>query len=339
MARAMNGTAPDVDTRWLVTGCAGFIGSNLAAYLLERGHMVSGLDNFFSGKRANIDRLEKQYGNRFTFNEGDINDRRALSLALDGCGTIAHLAAQVSVVRSIDMPEETHEVNTTGFMSVIQEASKAGTNRLVYASSCAVYGDNDALPLKEDSELRPMSPYSSSKLANEAYASGFAVVAPELTMTGLRFFNIFGAWQDAAGGYAAVIPKWIGLLMEGREPVLFGDGSATRDFCHVDNVCEAISLAAERDPQSSNPVFNIATGVAKPLGTLYETIVSALRDHGVDVQHREPRKEPPRPGEILHSHGSPDRAEEVLGFRPKIGLDEGLRRTLAQEYGLTPQGR
>ncbi len=320
--------------RWLITGAAGFIGSNLAAYLIERGDTVVGLDNFFSGKRDNVERLEKAYGGRFTVVEGDILDVDTLRSAMDGCDHIAHLAAQVSVMRSIELPHETHAVNTTGFFNVLQAAADFGAASLVYASSCAVYGDNDALPLAETAEPRPLSPYAASKLSNEAYAGGFDALASHFGVVGLRFFNIFGAWQDAAGGYAAVIPKWIDLLLENKRPIMFGDGSATRDFCHVDNVCEAIRLSAEAGPAAKGRVFNVATGVPTRLDELYGVIVRVLNEAGRVSQFAEPERRPWRTGEILHSHGSPDNAAAVLGFQAKIDLDDGLRRMLRQQYGL-----
>ena len=319
--------------RWLVTGAAGFIGSNFAAYLLDRGEVVLGLDNFFSGKRANIERLVRAYGSRFHFIEGDILDTAAVRRAVEGCHAVAHLAAQVSVIRSIDLSNETHDINTTGFLNVLQGAGAAGVESLIYASSCAVYGDNDALPLRESEEPRPMSPYAASKLANEAYAAGFHVLAPNLSIVGLRFFNIFGAWQDAAGGYAAVIPKWIGLLREGKQPLLFGDGGATRDFCHVHNVCEAIWRSAQAGRSVNGKVFNVASGVATRLDALYALIVQLLREGGMAAELPQPNHQPWRAGEIMHSYGSPDRSAELLNFRCEVALADGLRHMLVEEYG------
>lgn len=325
--------------RWLITGAAGFIGSNLAAYLLDRGETVVGLDNFFSGKRANIDRLTGRYGLRFHFIEGDILEANTVTQAMEGCHAVAHLAAQVSVMRSIDLPKETHDINTTGFLSVLQAAAAAGIQSLVYASSCAVYGDNDALPLGEAEEPRPMSPYASSKLANEAYAAGFRVLAPNLNIVGLRFFNIFGAWQDAAGGYAAVVPKWIGLLLEGKQPLLFGDGSATRDFCHVHNVCEAIWRSATAGSSVNGKVFNVASGIATRLDALYGLIVQLFREGGVAAEYPEPNYQPWRAGEILHSYGSPVRSAALLNFRCEVTLADGLRRMLAEEYMIPAESK
>lgn len=319
--------------RWLVTGAAGFIGSNLAAYLLDRGEAVVGLDNFFSGKRVNIERLVRAYGSRFLFIEGDILDADVVRVAVEGCHAVAHLAAQVSVIRSIELPKETHDINTTGFLSILQGAATAGVESLIYASSCSVYGDSDALPLREFEEPIPMSPYAASKLANEVYAAGFHVLAPNLNVVGLRFFNIFGAWQDAAGGYAAVIPKWIGLLRDGKQPLLFGDGSATRDFCHVHNACEAIWRSAEAGSSVNGKVFNVASGIATRLDALYALIVQLLREGGIGAEFPEPNYQPWRSGEILHSYGSPEKSADLINFRCEVALEDGLRRMLVEEYG------
>ncbi|MQX37425.1 SDR family NAD(P)-dependent oxidoreductase [Roseospira navarrensis] len=330
--------APTRPRRWLVTGAAGFIGSTLARTLAERGDTVVGLDNFFSGRRANIERLERVCGDRFHFIEGDMLDPATLERAIAGCDAVAHLAAQVAVIRSIDRPEETHEINTTGFMRVARAAGQAGVSHLVYASSCAVYGDNPALPLPETAETRPMSPYAASKLANEAYAGGFSVLNPDLTMIGLRFFNVFGAWQDPSGGYAAVIPRWTERLLKGDQAILFGDGSATRDFVHVANVCDAILAAAEAGPAQAGGVYNVATGVATRLDTLYTVLSGLLVEAGRLPERPDPDHRPWRAGEILHSYADTRGAATALGFSAAVDLEQGLRRMLTEEYGLALLG-
>lgn len=321
--------------RWLITGAAGFIGSNLARHLLERGESVVGLDNFLTGKRENVDRLERRFGGDFIFHEGDILDPEAVARAVRDCSAVMHLAAQISVLRSVSEPEMTHAINGTGFLNVYLAAAKAGVSSLVYASSCAVYGDNPALPLSEDAASRPLSPYAATKLANEAYAAGMAIAAPRMTAVGFRFFNIFGAWQDVSGGYAAVIPKWIDLLMSGRPPVIYGDGSATRDYCHVDNVCEAIWRAANRGGPAGSAIFNVGTGVSTRLDTLYQTICRALQDGGVRGELPAPTYEPARDGEIRQSVADTTKAATELGFRAAVDLEEGLRRLLSEQHGLS----
>lgn len=324
---------PVAARRWLVTGAAGFIGSNLSRYLIERGETVVGCDNFLTGKRDNVDRLVRRFGDRFTFHEGDILDRAFLDRAVAGCAVVAHLAAQVSVQRSLDDPEETHAINGTGFLNVYRAAAAAGVGRFVYASSCAVYGDSDALPLGEETPPRPLSPYAASKLANEHYAAALALTAPGMVAVGLRFFNIFGAWQDAAGGYAAVIPRWVDALLSGTRPILYGDGSATRDFCHVDNVCDAIWRAAEPGRLEAHGVYNVATGVRTRLDALFEAIREAVAAFGAPGPFPEPEKRPWRKGDIVHSVAETARARAVLGFSARVDLREGLARLLAEQYG------
>jgi len=321
--------------RWLITGAAGFIGSNLARFLLERGESVVGFDNFFSGKRANIDRLGSRFALGFSFIEGDILDAASVAAAANECVVVVHLAAQVSVVRSIDDPEENHAINGTGFLNTYRAAAAGGASRFVYASSCAVYGDNPAIPLSEEAEPHPLSPYAATKLANEAYASGMAITARSMKAVGLRFFNVFGAWQDAEGGYAAVIPKWIDLLLAAKDPVLYGDGTATRDFCHIDNICDAIWRAAECEMAESHNVYNVGTGVSTRLDGLYNSICRVLRKGGCDLDMGAPAHLPERGGEIKHSVADTRKSDVGLGFRANVDLEEGLCRMLAEQYGLT----
>jgi UDP-N-acetylglucosamine/UDP-N-acetyl-alpha-D-glucosaminouronate 4-epimerase len=336
-------TTPSARRRWLITGAGGFIGCNLARFLLERGEQVVGFDNFYSGKRANIDRLERRFGKEFAFHEGDIRDAAAVAAAVRDCTAVAHLAAQISVMRSVHEPEETHAINGTGFLNVYLAAARSGVSSFVYASSCAVYGNNAALPLSEDADLFPLSPYAASKLANEAYAAGMVAGAPQMTPVGLRFFNIFGAWQDAAGGYAAVIPKWIDLLMAGQPPVLYGDGSTTRDFCHIDNVCEAILRAAGKGAGTGPAVFNVGTGVATRLDTLYAMICQKLRDGGFNRPLPAVTREPARDGEVRQSVADTTKGAAGLGFRAMVDLEEGLCRLLGEQHGLSftamPRGK
>lgn len=320
--------------RWLVTGAAGFIGCNLCRFLLEHGADVIGIDNFFSGRRVNIERLKRQGNEGFRFVEATILDSDIVGAAMKGCDYVAHLAAQVSVQRSMDNPRETHEINTTGFLNVLTAAQAADLRHFVYASSCAVYGDNPNLPLSETERPSPMSPYAATKLANEDYAAGFVTGRAGLAVTGLRFFNIFGAWQDVRGGYAAVVPKWIDAFLTDSQPLLYGDGSAVRDFCHVDNVCEAIWAVCQSPQRVNHSIFNIGTGKQTRLDALFGVIRQILTDRGSHVSWKEPQSEPWRPGDILESVADMHLARSELGFEAKVGLKEGIRRMVDEEYGL-----
>ena len=318
-------------TVWAVTGVAGFIGSNLAQKLLQQGDDVIGLDNFSTGRRTNIDRLIGLGGN-FRFIEGDIRDARAVHSAIDGADCVVHLAAQVSVQKSIDDPVENDAINVGGFVSLVDAAAKAGIAKVVYASSCAVYGENPKLPLDEGEHPTPLSPYAVSKYANDLYAAVLSDLKKTIDLVGLRFFNIFGPWQDAFGGYAAVIPRWVDLLLDGGEATIFGDGSATRDFCHVDNVAAAIVRIGVQTEPLPNRVYNIGTGVQTSLLDLHRTLVEAIEATGRKVAYRSANHKPWRPGDIFHSVASIERARREIGYEPHISLAAGLQHILAEEY-------
>lgn len=319
---------------WLITGAAGFIGSNLSRYLLDRGISVIGFDNFETGTRANVARVTDVYGDAFRLIEGDIRDAAAVAAAMEGCGTVVHLAAQVSVPKSIDDPAHTNAANVTGFLSTYLAACRAEVPAFIYASSCAVYGDNPALPLSEAEAPRPLSPYAASKLINEHYAATLAHRFPKTRAVGLRFFNLFGPWHLAEGGYASVIPKWLKLCLAGQRPEAYGDGSQTRDFCHVGNVCEIVHAIGAGTAQPKAAVYNIGTGRASSLIDLFDAIRNALRVRGIDVAFDRPLQKPIRIGDIVHSHADVDRAARDLGYAPKIGLEDGIGRILEEEYGL-----
>jgi UDP-N-acetylglucosamine 4-epimerase len=292
---------------------------------------VVGFDNFATGSRANVDRVARAGGPDFRFVEGDIRDRAQVSAAVAGAGRVVHLAAQVSVPRSIEDPQENDSVNVGGFLNVLAEAARAGVRGFVYASSCAVYGDNAELPLIEEACPRPLSPYAASKLINEHYATTLAPGFPDMAVVGLRLFNIYGPWQGREGGYASVIPKWLAQCLAGERPELYGDGTATRDFCFVADVARAVdALATLRRPPHA--VYNIGTGTAIDMVTLFAAIAAAAREHGRSLDFDAPRQEPPRPGDIVHSRADIGRAEAAFGFAPAVGLADGLRRMIAEEY-------
>ncbi|MDC6452813.1 GDP-mannose 4,6-dehydratase, partial [Alphaproteobacteria bacterium] len=306
----------------------------LAEFLLERGQEVFGLDNFSTGKVKNIERLKTRFKRQFFFTRGDILSLETLTEVSKGVDCIVHLAAQVSVARSIKFPNETNEINVSGFLNAIQAAAVLKVDSFIYASSCAVYGDNSDFPLKETHDLSPMSPYAASKIANENYASCFKFIAPELKITGLRFFNIFGPWQDYDGGYAAVIPKWIKLLINKKKPVMYGDGSTTRDFCYVENVCDAIYKTSLINKNQSGKVFNICSGQSIRLDELYKQLTIALEKRGFEISSKKPIYMPFRSGEIQHSLGEPKKAKTIIDFDTKICFSKGLDMLLQKEYNI-----
>lgn len=315
--------------RWLVTGVAGFIGSSLAEALLGAGQTVVGLDNLTSGKKENVRLLQSLGGARFQLVEGDVRDAKVCVAAAEGADVILHQAAQVSVPASMTDPVTTHEVNTTGFLNVLLAAREHRVRRVVYASSCAVYGDSTALPLSEDQPAQPLSPYAMSKLANEVYAGAFCR-SYGLTSVGLRYFNVFGPRQDPNGVYAAVIPLWASAMIANREIQIFGDGSTTRDFCYIANVVQANLLAATADfAAGGHDVFNVAAGGRTSLGELFEMIRSTLAPTFPHLKSFQPVHRDFRAGDIRHSQADVAKARRILGYDPVCSVAEGLRAALA----------
>ncbi|TMH72043.1 MAG: SDR family oxidoreductase [Betaproteobacteria bacterium] len=306
---------------WLVTGAAGFIGSHLAEQLLKLGQTVVGLDNFSTGKRENL-----PPGIRFI--EGDIRSLDACRRACDGVNLVLHEAALGSVPRSIDDPIASSASNVAGFINMQVAARDAGVERFVYASSSAVYGDHPALPKVEAITGRAVSPYGLTKQVNELYADVFDVCYGFKSI-GLRYFNVFGPRQDPNGAYASVIPAWIGALLRGQVPYINGDGSAARDFCHIDNVVQANLLAATvEDPAALGQAYNIALGDQTSLTELYEMIRSGIALRFPNVRqvravHREPRR-----GDLQFSRADISKAARLLGYRPTVRIMEGLQKTI-----------
>jgi UDP-N-acetylglucosamine 4-epimerase len=319
---------------WLVTGAAGFIGSNLTAHLLQQGNRVVGFDDLSTGTEANVARLDAMGSGRFRLVRGDIRDQDAMRQSMAGVDAVAHLAAQVSVPKSFDDPCHTDSVNVAGFLSMVTAAESAGVARVVYVSSCAVYGDNPVLPLAESEPAQPLSPYAVSKLANELYAAVLRARATGPDLIGLRLFNIYGPWQDHRGGYAAVIPKWIELCRAGSRPVVFGDGSATRDFCFVGDVCALIAQLGGRADTPPLPVYNVGTGVQTSLLDLFAAIRAALAARGVTLPFDGPERRPARHGDIAHSLSDITRARADLGFVPETALAQGIGAILERQYGM-----
>ena len=299
----------------LVTGGAGFIGSNLALALLARGHDVRLLDNFSTGHRANLEPLDAEVV------EGDLRSYERVAAAVGGVEVVFHQGALPSVPRSIQDPLTSTAVNVEGTLNVLLAARDAGVRRVVFASSSSVYGDAPGMPRRESQPLAPLAPYAVSKLAAEQYCMVANRVYGVETVA-LRYFNVFGERQDPMSGYAAVIPKFIRMMLDGQPPTIFGDGQASRDFTHVENVVEA-NLAAAAEPAAAGRVMNIAVGSSHTLNEL----VSALQ--GLLDSELEPEYGPPRPGDVSESLADVSLARELLGYEPRVEFEEGLQRTIA----------
>jgi len=319
--------------RWLVTGVAGFIGSNLLDLLLECGQQVVGLDNFSTGRRQNLEDVQRSVGpNRwsaFTFIEGDIAQPDTCEKACAGVDYALHQAALGSVPRSIADPQDTNRSNVTGFLNILVAARDAKVKRLVYASSSAVYGDHPALPKVEDVIGKPLSPYAVTKCADELYAETFSRTYG-MECIGLRYFNVFGRRQSPDGPYAAVIPIWVTSLLRGDPCIVNGDGATSRDFCYIQNVLQANLLAAVvGNPEAVNTVYNIAIGERTALVDLYVMIRDRLLAYRPDLKGMEPHFGPFRPGDIRHSQADISKARRLLGYVPAHTVAQGLDETIA----------
>lgn len=324
---------------WLVTGCAGFIGSNLLETLLQLGQTVVGLDNFSTGYRRNLFEVrgvvdERQW-NRFTFIEGDIRDIVVCKEAVAGVDYVLHQAALGSVPRSLNDPVTTNEVNIGGFMNMLASAKDAKVRSFVYAASSSTYGDHPGLPKVEDRIGRPLSPYAVTKYVNELYAEVFARCYG-FESIGLRYFNVFGKRQDPDGAYAAVIPKWIAAMIENEDIRINGDGQTSRDFCFVENAVQANLLAATAGAGSRNQIYNVAVGDITTLDQLFGYLRSILRQHGISFDkgpiHAEFRR-----GDVRHSQADISKACRHLGYAPGYRIYEGLK--VAMPWYLEKHGR
>lgn len=313
---------------WMVTGVAGFIGSNILEKLLKLDQTVVGLDNFATGKRKNLEEVKAavslaQWG-RFRFIEGDIVDAQVCSDACGGADFVLHQAALGSVPASIVDPLRYHRANVTGFLSVLAAARDAKVRRFIYASSSAVYGDEPTLPKVEDRIGRPLSPYAASKWMDEMYAEVFAR-AYSFPTIGLRYFNVFGPRQDPEGAYAAVIPKWTAALLR-REPVqINGDGETSRDFCFVENVVQANILAATTENGDAvNQVYNIAVGEQTTLNELFSLLQAGVRRRDNSIGETKPVYADFRAGDVRHSLADIRKAQRLLDYTPTHRSRDGL---------------
>jgi len=305
--------------RYLVTGGAGFIGSNLVEALLARGASVRVLDDFSTGKRENLASLEGD----LEVVEGDVRDYRAVRRAVEGVEAIFHEAALPSVARSIDDPVGSNDVNVRGTLQVILAARAAGVRRVVYASSSSVYGDAPNLPKAETMAPSPLSPYAVQKLAGELYAR-IALGLFGVEVLSLRYFNVFGPRQDPEGEYAAVIPRFALAALSGKSPTIFGDGRQSRDFTYVANVVEANLRALEAPREAVGEVFNVGSGERHTLLDLVRALGKIAGRPEFAARHG-----PARAGDVRHSQASIEKARAILGYEPRVSFEEGLERTLA----------
>ena len=330
---------------WLVTGVAGFIGSNLLESLLRLGQKVTGLDNLSTGRAENLAQVRAAVGpvlcKNFRWIKGDIRDAALCRQAARGADYVLHQAALGSVPRSLEDPIQTHDSNVNGFVNVLWAARLGGVKRFVFASSSSVYGDQRALPQREQRIGRSLSPYALSKRVNELYAEVFARCYG-VEWIGLRYFNVFGPRQDPNGAYAAVIPKWIAAMIQNQPVSINGDGSTSRDFCYVANVVQANLLAAAAQKRrAANQTYNVAGGAQTTLAELFGLLRDRLAPSHGHLRRFKPRYTPFRPGDILHFHAAIAKARRLLGYRPSHNLAQGLDEALnwyARRFSPRPNG-
>ncbi len=313
---------------WLVTGVAGFIGSNLLETLLKLDQTVVGLDNFATGHQHNLDAVQQAVSAgqwaKFTFHEGDIRNLQDCQNACAGVDYVLHEAALGSVPRSIADPITTNATNISGFLNMLTAARDAQVSSFTYAASSSTYGDHPALPKVEENIGKPLSPYAVTKYVNELYADVFAR-SYGFKAIGLRYFNVFGQRQDPNGAYAAVIPKWTAAMIAGDDVFINGDGETSRDFCFIDNTVQANILAATtQDDAAKNQVYNVAVGDRTTLNDLYRAIQAALAENGVNYSKNAVYRDF-RAGDVRHSQASIAKIEQALGYAPVFRIDAGIQ--------------
>lgn len=311
---------------WLITGCAGFIGSNLLETLLKLDQKVVGLDNFATGYPHNLDEVRAavtpEQWSRFRFIAGDIRDPATCKKAVSGVDYVLHQAALGSVPRSLQDPVTTNDVNVSGFLNMLVASRDAAVSSFVYAASSATYGDHPGLPKVEKVIGKPLSPYAVSKYVNELYAEVFSRCYGFRSI-GLRYFNVFGKRQDPNGAYAAVIPKWISSMIRDENVFVNGDGETSRDFCFIDNAVQANLLAATTSDDNKDEVYNVAVGDTTTLNQLFDYLKSALQKNNIEYS-REPILRDFRAGDVRHSKADITKAIERLGYVPRFQIRDGI---------------
>lgn len=315
---------------WLITGVAGFIGSNLLEMLLANNQKVIGLDNFSTGSSKNLidvqDSISSSQWNNFNFIEGDICNIHDCKTALKSVDFVLHQAALGSVPRSIENPIATNESNISGFLNMLYASKEANIKSFTFAASSSTYGDHKELPKKEEIIGKPLSPYAVTKYVNELYADVF-FKAYNFKTIGLRYFNVFGKRQDPNGAYAAVIPKWINAMINKEDVYINGDGETSRDFCYVKNAVEANILATFAPESSKNHIYNIAVGDRTSLNELYQMIKSSLKEKKYSVI-KEPVFRNFRDGDVRHSQADITKAKEKLGYDPQYDIGDGINEAI-----------
>lgn len=317
--------------KWLITGVAGFIGSNLLEALLKNNQIVTGLDNFSTGFPHNLEQVKSlvtpEQWQRFNFIEGDIRDFNTCKEICTDINYVLHEAALGSVPRSIADPINTNASNISGFLNMLVAARDAKVNRFVYAASSSTYGDHPDLPKVENKIGNPLSPYSVTKLVNELYAGVFAKTYNFKTI-GLRYFNVFGQRQNPNGAYAAVIPKWVAAMINNESVYINGDGETSRDFCYIDNTVQMNILAAVAQDEVANQVYNVAVGDRTTLNHLFELIRSGLEPQYPHLKGFNPIYQDFRAGDVRHSLADISKAKSLLGYNPGYRIEGGIKCTL-----------
>lgn len=320
---------------WLVTGVAGFIGSNLLETLLKLNQRVIGLDNFATGFEANLDEVEGQVDKdqwaRFTFHEGDIRDFETCQKVMEGVDYVLHQAALGSVPRSIADPLTSNSANITGFLNMLHASKEAEVKSFTYAASSSTYGDHPALPKVEENIGNPLSPYAVTKYVNELYANVYARTYGFKTI-GLRYFNVFGKRQNPNGAYAAVIPKWTSAMIQNDDVFINGDGETSRDFCYIENTVQMNLLAATAEDEAKDEVYNVAVGDRTTLNDLYSAIGGALNQNGYKIDAK-PTYRDFRAGDVRHSQADISKAQTKLGYEPQYRIRMGIAEVMPWYIG------
>lgn len=328
---ALQQSLPQAPKKWLITGVAGFIGSNLLEHLLLLDQTVVGLDNFATGHQRNLDEVRSnvsaQQWSRFSLLEGDIRNLGDCHTACRDVDYVLHQAALGSVPRSLNDPIATNATNIDGFLNMLVAARDAAVKSFTYAASSSTYGDHPALPKVEDVIGKPLSPYAVTKYVNELYADVF-FKSYGFNSVGLRYFNVFGRRQDPQGAYAAVIPKWLASMVGGDELFINGDGETSRDFCFIENVVQMNLLAAtSSDPAAVNQIYNVAVSGRTTLNQLFEALRKGLQENGV-VYSKGPVYRDFRPGDVRHSQADISKAQSLLGYAPAYDVTRGISKAM-----------